>query len=203
MQAPPSRGRRARRSGAGIPARSRIPTGTRGRSPTTRTGLWPRTAPFGSRSLEKRTPREEHLATGRCKKGMRKLLLILGAVLVAPPAANAKVCATVRVLPERPVAGKRAELRLTTCMPYWVQGHAEFGRHGTLPTRDPLRILVSPPRGAAFNVRLRRDPARRWLWRAWLRFSVPGSWVLSPDERRWAYAPRSCAPTLRVRVSEP
>jgi hypothetical protein len=92
---------------------------------------------------------------------MRRLLPIVGAALVVAPPANAKLCASVRVLPDRTHVGARAELRLTTWIPHWVKGRAEFGRHASLPTRDPARILVSPPHGAAFNAGFDATPSVR------------------------------------------
>jgi hypothetical protein len=132
---------------------------------------------------------------------MRRFLVIATAALVLAPEAGAKVCASVSVLPSRPLAGERVEVRLATSAPRLDGRRVRPGPHLVLPASGALRVQVSAPSGAAFTLRLRRDAARRWLWRAAITFSTAGLWRLSPDDRRWAYAPRTCAPTRSVTVT--
>jgi hypothetical protein len=131
---------------------------------------------------------------------MRKILLIAVAALAFAPEAGAKVCASVRVVPAHPVVGQSVHVRLTTWMPRWVGSRAYFARHEGLPTSRPLRVQVAPPHAAPFTIAPRRDPARNWSWQATFKFARAGNWKLRPDDRRWAFAPRTCAPTLSVRV---
>ena len=136
-----------------------------------------------------------------CNSFIRKLLVIAAAALVLTPTADAKVCASVSIRPLHPRIGNRVQVRLTTWMPQWVGRRANFAHYVGLPGRDPLRVRMTSPRSNAFDVRLRRDFARPWLWRGWLTFGERGRWTLSPDSRRWAYAPLSCASSLRVDVT--
>jgi hypothetical protein len=132
---------------------------------------------------------------------MKKALVVAAGALLIAPNASAKVCATVAISPLHPGLGQRVQVRLTTWMPEWTGSRASFGHYVGLPSRDPLRVQVTSPRKSSFGIRLRRDSTRPWLWRGWLTLHEGGRWALSPDRRRWAYAPRSCAAALRVDVS--
>lgn len=133
---------------------------------------------------------------------MRRFVFILAALIVAPEA-DAKLCANVTVLPTRPAPGQRTEVTLTTWKPHWVGARPQFGGYSALPASSALHVDVAGPHAAPFTVALRRDPARPWVWRGRMSFRSSGLWLLSPDRRRWASAPRTCAPVLRVNVAAP
>jgi hypothetical protein len=132
---------------------------------------------------------------------VRTLVAMVALGLVVAPHASAKLCATVTTAPRTPVAGSNVEIRLVTWTPVWRSGaRATFGGYSPLPTSSSLVAHVVAPGSSARTVRLHRDLERPWLWRARFAFTVPGVWKLRPDDRRWAYAPRTCAPVTRVRV---
>jgi hypothetical protein len=119
---------------------------------------------------------------------MTRLFLAAVVTLVAAPAAEAKLCATVTVASTARV-GERVELRLTTVPKRFV-----------LPASSRVRLELKGPGKPAVSVPLRRDAARPWLWRAWFSFPSAGDWTLTPDSRRWSYAPPGCAPARRIAV---
>jgi hypothetical protein len=135
-----------------------------------------------------------------CNRCVKKGLVVAAGALAIAPNAGAKVCATVAVRPLHPVLGQRVQVQLATWMPAWSGSRAHFGHYVGLPTRDALRVQVVSPLKASFSIRLRRDSMRPWLWRGWLGLREGGHWTLAPDRKRWAYAPQTCAATLRLDV---
>jgi hypothetical protein len=119
---------------------------------------------------------------------MKRLFLAAVVTLVAAPTADAKLCATVSITRTAHV-GQRVELRLTTVPKRFV-----------LPASSRMRLELRGPDKLALAVPLRRDAARPWLWRAWFSFPSAGDWTLTPDSRRWGYAPPGCAPARRIAV---
>jgi hypothetical protein len=145
-------------------------------------------------------PPLEPRALCSCNWCVKKALVVAAGALAIAPNASAKVCVTVAVRPSHPVLGQRVQVQLATWMPEWSGSRAHFGHYVGLPTRDALRVQVVSPQKASFSIHLRRDSMRPWLWRGRLGLRERGRWTLAPDQRRWAYAPQTCAATLRLDV---
>ena len=127
-----------------------------------------------------------------------RFTLVTTAVVIAlglAPAAEAKVC--VRIDAPRTVrVGSTFTASLTTMLPTW-SGSRVVDLEPVELTGRPLRLTLRGPDGVIREIRLRRTREAA-VWKARLRLAEPGMWRLSASG--WEYAPRSCAPSVAVRV---
>jgi hypothetical protein len=130
---------------------------------------------------------------------VKRLVLIAFVALVAAPAAHAKTCATVAVVPARPIAGQLVELRLTTWIPRWDGNRARPAEPYSVPPSHRLEADARGPGERYIEIRYRRSTLQASVWRARVSFPVAGRWWIN-SPALWAAAPPTCDPTRSIVV---